>query len=80
GHEVVVKLLMDKVPEVDSKGKKDGRTLLLWAAERGHWTIFNLLVEKGAEVGLKDSNGRRCCCGRQNRATRLWSSYWWRKA
>ena len=33
---------------------QDGRTALMFAAERGHTQCANLLVKAGASLGLKD--------------------------
>ncbi|MGA2093146.1 MAG: ankyrin repeat domain-containing protein [Sedimentisphaerales bacterium] len=35
-----------------------GATALLWAARAGHTEVVNLLLEKGAEVNVKDNNGK----------------------
>jgi ankyrin repeat protein len=59
GHEVVVvKLLLKKGAELESKDKKYGWTPLLWAAEKGHEAVAKLLLEKGAEPQSKDNDGR----------------------
>jgi ankyrin repeat protein len=57
GHEAVVKLLLKKGAEVDSKEGSYSRTLLSFAAESGHEAVVKLLLEEGAEVDLKDSFG-----------------------
>jgi predicted dithiol-disulfide oxidoreductase (DUF899 family) len=54
GHEVVVKLLVEKSVDVDSKAGYD-RTPLLWAERNGHKAVVKLLVENGFDVGSKDS-------------------------
>ena len=48
GHEVVVKLLLEKGAELETK---DGysRTPLSWAADSGHEAVVKLLLEKGAK-------------------------------
>ena len=48
GHEAVVKLLLEKGAELETKDKDYGRTPLLWAAENGHEAVVKLLLEKGA--------------------------------
>jgi ankyrin repeat protein len=48
GHEAVVKLLVEKGAELESKSSS-GRTPLSWASEKGHEAVVKLLVEKGAE-------------------------------
>ena len=45
GHEAVVKLLVEKGAELDSKDR-DGRTPLSHAAGNGHKAVVKLLVEK----------------------------------
>ena len=48
GREAVVKLLVEKGAEIESKDSY-GRTPLWWAAEKGHKVVVKLLVEKDAE-------------------------------
>jgi ankyrin repeat protein len=55
GHEPVVKLLLEKDADVESKDSQYGRTLLSWAAENGHKAVVKLLLEKDADVECKDS-------------------------
>jgi hypothetical protein len=43
GHRAIVKLLLEKGADVESKDK-DGRTPLSWAAENGHEAIVKLLL------------------------------------
>ena len=43
GHEAVVRLLLEKAVDVDSKDKDYGRTPLSWAAEDGHEAVVQLL-------------------------------------
>jgi ankyrin repeat protein len=59
GHEAVVKLLLEKGAEVDSKDSKHGWTPLWWAAGNGHEAVVRLLLEKGADVDSKDSRDGR---------------------
>jgi ankyrin repeat protein len=47
GCEAVVKLLLDKGADLQSKDKY-GRTPLSWAAEKGHEAVVKLLLKKGA--------------------------------
>jgi ankyrin repeat protein len=52
----VVKLLLEKGAELESKDKDFGQTPLSWAAECGHEAVVKLLLEKGAELESKDNN------------------------
>ncbi|KFX86530.1 hypothetical protein O988_09522, partial [Pseudogymnoascus sp. VKM F-3808] len=54
GHKSIVKLLMEKGAEVDTKDTKYGLTPLSWAALSGHGTVVELLMEKGADVVAED--------------------------
>jgi ankyrin repeat protein len=56
-HEGVVKLLLDKGAELESKEKIHGRTPLSWAAEIGPEAVVKLLLEGGAEMESKDKDG-----------------------
>jgi hypothetical protein len=58
GHEAVVKLLLEKGAELETKDKDYGQTPLSWAAENGHEAVVKLLLEKGAELETKSNNGR----------------------
>jgi ankyrin repeat protein len=49
----VVKLLLEKGAEVDSKDRKYGRTPLLWAVKNGHEAVVKLLLKKGADLQSK---------------------------
>jgi ankyrin repeat domain-containing protein 50 len=57
GHEAVVKLLLEKGTELETKDNY-GRTPLSWAAVNGHEAVLKLLLEKGAELETKDNYGR----------------------
>ena len=54
GHEVVVRLLVEKGAEIDSKDSQSGRTPLSWAAGNGHEAVAQLLLEKGSDVNTED--------------------------
>jgi ankyrin repeat protein len=56
-HEAVVKLLLEKGAELETKDKDNSRTPLSWAAENGHEAVVKLLLEKGAELETKDTYG-----------------------
>ena len=53
----MVKLLLEKGAELETKDK-DSRTPLLLAAGKGQEAVVKLLLEKGAELETKDNNGR----------------------
>jgi ankyrin repeat protein len=44
--------------ELEYKGRRYGETPLLWAARNGHEVVVKLLLEKGAELESKSSNGQ----------------------
>ena len=52
GHESVVKLLLERGAELETKDS-EGQTLLLWAARNRHEGIVKLLLERGAELETK---------------------------
>ena len=58
GHLEVVKLLVEKDAEIETKDSKYGQTPLSWAAENGHLEVVKLLVEKDAEIENTDTDGR----------------------
>ena len=62
GHEAVVKLLVEKGADLESKDR-DGQTPLSLAAMNGHEAVVKLLVEKGADLESKDgiTVGHRYC-------------------
>jgi hypothetical protein len=57
GHEAVVKLLLEKGAELESKNK-NGQTPLSLAAWRGNEAMVKLLLEKSAELESKNKNGQ----------------------
>ncbi|KAH8689310.1 hypothetical protein BGW36DRAFT_70072 [Talaromyces proteolyticus] len=54
GHEAIVKLLLEKGADLESKDHEYGRTPLSRAAEGGHEAVVKLLLEKGADLESKD--------------------------
>src|SRR5271156_6015903 len=58
GHEAVMKLLLEKGAELETKDKEYSQTPLSWAADQGHVAVVKLLLEKGAELETKDEYGR----------------------
>jgi ankyrin repeat protein len=59
GHEAVVKLLLEKGAELESKDTEYSRTPLLWAAEKGHEAVVKLLLEKDVDLESKDKKYSR---------------------
>jgi ankyrin repeat protein len=57
GHEAVVKLLLEKEADVESKDTNI-QTPLSLAATRGHEPVVKLLLEKEADVESKDTDNR----------------------
>ena len=57
GHDAVVRLLVEKGADIDSKDSRFGRTPLSWAAGNGHEAVARLLLEKGSDVNTKDKRG-----------------------
>jgi ankyrin repeat protein len=55
GHEAIVRLLIEKGAEIDSKGTEEGRTPLSWASWSGYEAIVQLLLKNGADIDLKDT-------------------------
>ncbi|KAI7759595.1 hypothetical protein LZL87_013996 [Fusarium oxysporum] len=67
GHRVLVKLLLEKGADVESKDDKYGRTPLSWASRNGHVAVVKLLLEKGADVESKDEDrGTPLSCAVEN--------------
>ncbi|EAU36770.1 conserved hypothetical protein [Aspergillus terreus NIH2624] len=54
GHGAVVKYLVEKGADLESKDEDYGRTPLSWAAEEGHGAVVKYLVEHGADLESKD--------------------------
>jgi ankyrin repeat protein len=57
GHEVVVKLLLEKGAELEAKDSNYGQTALSWAAEKEHEAVVKLLLENNAELETKSNSG-----------------------
>ena len=57
GHEEVVRLLLEKDADLNSKDAEFSRTPLSWAARNGHEAVARLLLEKDADLDSKDSFG-----------------------
>jgi len=55
GHEAVVRLLIEKGADLESRDSKYGQTSLSLAAENGHEAVVKLLLEKGADLESKGS-------------------------
>ncbi|PQE18637.1 ankyrin repeat protein [Rutstroemia sp. NJR-2017a BVV2] len=58
GLEGIVKLLLEKGADIESKEDGEGWTALLVASKNGYETIVKLLLEKGADIESKDKWSR----------------------
>lgn len=56
-HEAMLRILLEKGADVDTKGR-GGQTALHPAARYGHEKVVRLLLEKGADINAKDENGQ----------------------
>jgi ankyrin repeat protein len=54
GHKIVVKLLLEKGVELETKDTRYSRTPLSYAVGNGHKVVVKLLIEKGAKLETKD--------------------------
>jgi hypothetical protein len=59
GHEAVVKLLLEKGADLETRDDNSGQTPLSLAAESGHEVMVKLLLEKGADLETRDDNSGR---------------------
>lgn len=64
GHEDVVRTLLKHTGKAAMKGfidatTKAGRTALMWAAQKGRYGVAELLIEEGADVKMRESEGKR---------------------
>jgi ankyrin repeat protein len=57
GHEDIVKLLLEKGFEADSKDSRSDRGPLWWAISQGQGAVVKLLLEKGVDADWKDWGG-----------------------
>ncbi|KAH0559465.1 hypothetical protein GP486_004019 [Trichoglossum hirsutum] len=57
GHEEVVKLLLEKEVDMDSRDATYRLTPLHWAAQNGHEAVVELLLLKGFDLHSKDKYG-----------------------
>ncbi|KAK5467499.1 hypothetical protein LTS15_000472 [Exophiala xenobiotica] len=57
GHEAIVRVLLERGAELDSKDNI-GWTPLSWAARNGHEAVVRVLLEMGAELDSKHNNGQ----------------------
>jgi ankyrin repeat protein len=62
GDEAVVKLLLEKEADVESKDAEYGQTPLSCAAENGHEAVIKLLLERKADLECKSNNGWTPLC------------------
>jgi ankyrin repeat protein len=55
GHQAIVKLLLEKNANIETKDTECNQTPLSWAARSGHEAIVKLLLEKNANIETKDT-------------------------
>jgi len=55
GHSAVVRLLLDKGADIESKDSQYSQTPLSWAARNGHEAVVKLLLDKGTNLEPKDN-------------------------
>ena len=55
-----MEILLTAVKDINAQddNPKSRRTALHWAAIKGHMSIFDLLIAKGAKVDIKDAEGK----------------------
>lgn len=58
GHVDVVKLLLDRGADINTKDKEAGSTPLHGASSLGYVDVIKLLLEKGADINAKDTRIR----------------------
>ncbi|EMR87686.1 putative ankyrin repeat protein [Botrytis cinerea BcDW1] len=58
GLDEIVKLLLERDADIESKDSEYGQTPLSWAAKNGYDAVVKLLLEKGADIDSKDSYAR----------------------
>ncbi len=51
----MVKLLLEKGTELETKDERYSQIPLSWAVEKGHKVVVKLLLEKGAELETKSN-------------------------
>ncbi len=58
GHDNVSSLLLDKGATIDKAGKENGWTPLILAASLGRTATVRLLLQRGADKGKWDADGK----------------------
>lgn len=59
GRTEMIKILLEKDPQINERDNYHQQTPLSWAAERGHLQSVRLLLDHGADQKLADKNGRQ---------------------
>ncbi len=56
GHDITVKLLLDRGAQIEASNK-DGLTALHWASSNGHDATVKLLLDRGAQIEASNKDG-----------------------
>ena len=57
GHEAVVRLLLDRGADIESRDTEYGQSPLSLAARYGHEAVVRLLLDRGADTESRSRNG-----------------------
>ncbi|XP_046326546.2 ankyrin repeat domain-containing protein 50-like [Haliotis rufescens] len=70
GHYEIMKYVLSQPIDINSRGRK-GRTPVSWAARHGHTAMFNLLVNRGADLTLDGNIFSLACKGSETEIVKL---------
>ncbi|XP_046585566.1 serine/threonine-protein phosphatase 6 regulatory ankyrin repeat subunit A-like isoform X3 [Haliotis rubra] len=57
---IVKHLLSLETLDINRQGATNGQSAVMMAASRGHYDVYNLLVSKGADLSMTDTNNSDC--------------------
>lgn len=52
-----VSVLLSKATDIQDTGDGEGRTALMWAAQRGNYAVLNTLLKSGSDPNTVDQFG-----------------------